>query len=171
MTRFVFALLSGAALALAPSLAAAAGPLQRFALVVGANSGGVTRRQLEYAIADAERFARVMVDLGGVDAANEIVLRQPKLRDLVDALDTLARRVTEARRVTVAAGGRTEIVRDARDLTVATEGIADELSKQYYLGYPSLGKKDGRWHTIRVELRNNNARTYRIRARRGYVAS
>jgi hypothetical protein len=109
MTRVVFALF-GAMLALAPSIAAAAGPLQRYALVVGANSGGVTRPQLQYAISDAERFARVMVDLGGVDAANQIVLRQPKLRELVDALDTLARRVTEARRTTAAAGGRTEVV-------------------------------------------------------------
>ena len=65
-------------------------------------------------------------------------------------------------------GGRTEIIRDARDLNSATVGIADELSKQYYLGYPSAGKKDGRWHSIRVEPRN---RTYRVRARRGYIAS
>ena len=46
--------------------------------------------------------------------------------------------------------------------------IADELSQQYYLGYPSTGQKDGRWHSIRVELRN---RAYRVRARKGYVAS
>jgi hypothetical protein len=46
--------------------------------------------------------------------------------------------------------------------------IADELSKQYALGYASPGKKDGRWHSIRVEVRN---RAYRVRARRGYVAS
>ena len=65
-------------------------------------------------------------------------------------------------------GGRAEIVRDPRDLDRATAGIADELSQQYYLGYLSAGKKDGRWHAIRVELRN---RAYRVRARRGYVAS
>jgi Ca-activated chloride channel family protein len=65
-------------------------------------------------------------------------------------------------------GGRTEIVRDPRDLDPATAGIADELSKQYYLGYASIGKKDGRWHAIRVEVRN---RAYRVRARRGYVAN
>jgi len=64
-------------------------------------------------------------------------------------------------------GGRTEIIRSPRDLDPATAGIADELSKQYYLGYPSPGKKDGRWHTIRVEVRN---RSYRVRARRGYFA-
>lgn len=65
-------------------------------------------------------------------------------------------------------GGRTEIVTDPRDLDTATAGIADELSRQYYLGYLSARKKDGRWHAIRVEVRD---RHYRIRARRGYVAS
>ena len=30
-----------------------------------------------------------MVDLGGVDPANAIVLRQPKLRELIEALDLL----------------------------------------------------------------------------------
>ena len=76
--------------------------------------------------------------------------------------------VAALRDMTDDSGGRTEIVRDPRDLNPATANIADELSKQYYLGYPSNGKKDGRWHAIRVEVRN---RTYRVRARRGYVAS
>jgi len=108
-----------AALSLIPSVAAAAAPLQRYALVVGANSGGATRPELQYAIADAERFARVMIDLGGVDPSNAIVLRQPKLRELVDALDALARRVADARHAAAAAGGRTEIV-------VYYSGHADE---------------------------------------------
>ena len=72
------------------------------------------------------------------------------------------------REITDDSGGRTEIVRDPRDLDPATASIADELSKQYYLGYASLGRKDGRWHAIRVEVRN---RSYRVRARRGYIAS
>ncbi len=76
--------------------------------------------------------------------------------------------VVALRDMTDDSGGRTEIIRDARDLNPATASIADELSKQYYLGYPSPGKKDGRWHSIRVELRN---RAYRVRARKGYVAS
>jgi len=76
--------------------------------------------------------------------------------------------VTALRDLTDDSGGRTEIVRDARELGPATTGIADELSKQYYLGYPASGKKDGRWHTIRVEVRRGN---YRVRARRGYIAS
>jgi VWFA-related protein len=76
--------------------------------------------------------------------------------------------VVALRDMTDDSGGRTEIVRDARDLNPATASIADELSKQYYLGYPSSGKKDGRWHSIRVELKN---RAYHVRARKGYVAS
>ena len=64
-------------------------------------------------------------------------------------------------------GGRTEIVRYTRDLDPATAGIADELSKQYYLGYAAGGPKDGRWHSIRVEVRNPS---YHVRARRGYVS-
>ena len=102
-------------LVLTPALAWCAGPLQRYALVVGANSGGGDRAQLQYAISDAERFARVMVDLGGVMAGNEIILRQPKLRELTDAFDTLTRHVNEGRR----AGGRTEVV-------VYYSGHADE---------------------------------------------
>jgi Ca-activated chloride channel family protein len=65
-------------------------------------------------------------------------------------------------------GGRTEIVRSARDLAPATTSIADELSRQYSLGYASTLQKDGRWHSIRVEVRRGN---YRVRARRGYIAS
>ncbi len=55
-----------------------------------------------------------------------------------------------------------------RDLDPATESIADELSKQYSLGYPATGKADGRWHSIVVEVRGS---AYRVRARRGYVAT
>jgi VWFA-related protein len=76
--------------------------------------------------------------------------------------------VVALREMTDDSGGRVEIVRDPRDLDPATASIADELSKQYYLGYPSPGHKDGRWHTIRVELRDQN---YLVRARKGYVAT
>jgi VWFA-related protein len=72
------------------------------------------------------------------------------------------------RAVTDDTGGRTEIVRGFGDLDAATAHIADELSKQYYLGYNSPGKKDGRWHAITLELKD---RHLHVRARRGYVAS
>jgi hypothetical protein len=92
--------------ALWPSPAWSAGPLQRYALVIGANAGSADRPQLQYAVSDAERFARVLVDLGGVAPANQTILRQPTLRGMTEALDLLTRHVTEGRR----GGGRTEII-------------------------------------------------------------
>ena len=76
--------------------------------------------------------------------------------------------VKALRNITDDSGGRTEVVRDPSDLNDATAAIADELRQQYYLGYLSSEKKDGRWHSIRVEVPNQQ---YRIRARRGYIAS
>jgi Ca-activated chloride channel homolog len=79
-------------------------------------------------------------------------------------------RVNEAalRQMTDDSGGRTEVIRSARDLDPATARVADELSRQYTLAYPGAAQKDGRWHAIRVEVKN---RSYIVRARRGYVAS
>ncbi len=71
------------------------------------------------------------------------------------------------REVTDDTGGRTEIVRGFGDLYAATARLADELSKQYSLGYSSSEEKDGRWHPIRVEVRDKRLI---VRARRGYVA-
>lgn len=72
------------------------------------------------------------------------------------------------REITDDSGGRTEIVRTGRDLDPATANIADELSRQYYLGYSSTTVKDGRWHVIRVETRD---KSLKVRARRGYIAT
>jgi hypothetical protein len=58
MIRFVLAAMLGVAGAFVPPAASAAGALQRFALVVGANPGGANRPPLQYAVSDAERFAR-----------------------------------------------------------------------------------------------------------------
>ena len=71
------------------------------------------------------------------------------------------------RMITDDTGGRTEIIAGARNLDQATAGIASELSQQYFLGYVSTRPKDGRWHTITVQVRN---RSYQVRARRGFVA-
>jgi VWFA-related protein len=72
------------------------------------------------------------------------------------------------RQITDDTGGRTEIVRGSEGLGPATARIADELSKQYYLGYSSNVERDGQWHSIRVAVRD---RRLTVRARRGYVAS
>ena len=71
-------------------------------------------------------------------------------------------------RITDDSGGRTEIIVSPRDLDPATAGIADELSRQYFLGYTSTLPKDGRWHTIEVRLKRGN---HMVRARKGFVAN
>ena len=75
--------------------------------------------------------------------------------------------VRALRSITDDSGGRTEIVRSARDLEPATAGIASELSRQYFLGYSTSTPRDGRWHTIDVRVKRGN---YTIRARKGFVA-
>ena len=72
------------------------------------------------------------------------------------------------RQITDDSGGRTEIIISASDLDPATASIADELSRQYFIGYVSDVVKDGRWHTIDVQLRRGN---HQVRARRGFVAN
>ena len=44
----------------------------------------------------------------------------------------------------------------------------NRLSRATFLAYPAAAKKDGRWHDIRVEVRD---RRYMVRARRGYMAT
>jgi Ca-activated chloride channel family protein len=73
------------------------------------------------------------------------------------------------RRITDESGGRTEVIVSAQDLDPATASIANELSQQYFLGYDSSVPKDGRWHTIDVELARPGR--YTVRARRGFVAN
>ena len=110
------------------------------------------------------RACRAAAAAGRQPAADRRHERQSAVRAASDDRVNVA----ALRDMTDDSGGRTEIVRDPQDLDPATAGIADELSKQYYLGYTSPGKKDGRWHSIRVEVKN---RAYRVRSRRGYVAS
>ena len=101
------------------STASAQEVLQRFVLAAGANFGGADRPLLRYAVSDADRFARVMVDLGGVGSSDAMTLKEPKVRDLVEALNWLNQRVIEARRTSGPGRGRTEVL-------VYYSGHADE---------------------------------------------
>ena len=76
--------------------------------------------------------------------------------------------VVALRELTDDSGGRTEVIRSASDLEPATASVADELSRQYFLGYQSPSAGDGRWHAIRVEVKKPNLR---VRARTGFTAS
>ena len=82
----------------APGTARAQGTVERFVLATGANFGGSDRPRLRYAVSDAERFTAVLTDLGGVDPANAIVLKEPKVRDLVQAIRADLQRHTAGER-------------------------------------------------------------------------
>jgi len=55
----------------------AALPIRRFAFVVGSNDGGSVRIRLQYATSDAQSFAQVMMEMGGVSEDDSIVLLNP----------------------------------------------------------------------------------------------
>lgn len=126
------------------------------------------------------RAALVIVS-DGADTASDFTLRQT--RDILRRTDPfvyaiaidapgalLSTRVDpEAlREITAQSGGYTEVVRSAEDLGPATERIANELNKQYMLGYVSSRPPDDEWRTIRVKVKDRN---YFTRARRGYYAT
>lgn len=71
------------------------------------------------------------------------------------------------RDITALTGGYTEVVRTAADLGPATARIADELNKQYTLGFSSAKPPDRSWRPLRVRVRKGE---YFVRARRGYFA-
>jgi Ca-activated chloride channel family protein len=136
------------------------------------------------------RESEVLVYAVGIDGTGEPVIRTPPPTSLPTPIPFPGRRrprwpfpqfaprislggndrlnVDALRQMTDSSGGRTEVVRSARDLDRATASIADELSQQYSLGYVSPGERDGRWHAIRVEVRDPSLR---VRARRGYTAA
>jgi len=65
-------------------------------------------------------------------------------------------------------GGSTEIVQNSAAIPAATARIADELQHQYLLSYSTNVPKDGRRHTIRVDVRG---RGLKVRARLGFIAN
>ena len=71
------------------------------------------------------------------------------------------------REITSLTGGYTEVVRSAADLGPATARIADELNKQYTIGYSSARPPDGSWRALRVRVKKPD---HLVRARRGYFA-
>jgi VWFA-related protein len=68
--------------------------------------------------------------------------------------------------ITGPTGGYTEAIKTSADLPRATGRIANELNHQYMLGYMPVHAPDGKYHSIRVRVRDGS---YMVRARRGYV--
>jgi len=87
-------------------------------------------------------------------------------RDINTGLYEIARR--EVREMAERTGGRDYPVRTLTDLAGVYKQIADDLRSQYSISYyPTNRDRDGRWRTIRVEVRAPNAT---VRTRSGYWA-
>jgi VWFA-related protein len=128
-----------------------------------------------------QRGAAVVIS-DGADTASDIQLRDLRSRMLrtdafiyaigIDRDDPRAMRTRinpySLRQITDDTGGYTEVVKDTTELGPATARIADELNKQYTLGYTPARPPDSQFHGIRVRVKRAN---HRVRARRGYIAT
>lgn len=115
------------------ALPAEAREVRRFVVVAGANDGGESRETLRWAVADAERVASVLLDLGGVAAPDLDVLREPSADQLQATLARVGDRVRSAEQQ---GDVRTEVM-------VYFSGHSDEtglLLGSDHLGYDALRK-------------------------------
>ena len=98
------------------------------------------------------RFARrVGVPVYIILANNEIYRTQGKgltVRAFMNRMRSLTRAV----------GGRVFLTRVGDDLQSIYREIEEELRSQYVLGYYADGRREDRWHTVRVEVEQRGAR-------------
>ena len=126
--------------------------------------------------------ASVLIISDGADTASDAGLREVRSALIRSdafvyaiAVDPPAKRaineavnVSALNEITGGSGGNTELVHQTYELVTATARIADELNKQYVLGYHTSLPLDGNYRSIRVRSTNPE---YRVRARRGYIAT
>jgi Ca-activated chloride channel family protein len=125
--------------------------------------------------------AAIVLISDGADTASDATLRDLRAAltrsdafvyaIAVDPADVRAKSTrvnpTALREITDDTGGRTSVVRDTDELGMATAQIADELNKQYVIGYTRTRPPDGEYHTSRVRVKGGGRFA---QARRGYVA-
>jgi len=126
--------------------------------------------------------ASVLIISDGADTASDAALREVRSALVRSdafvyaiAVDPPAKRaineavnVSALNEITGGSGGNTELVHETADLVTATARIADELNSQYVLGFYSKLPIDGSYRSLRVRAINPE---YRVRARRGYIAT
>ena len=107
-TLFAFSLVFAAFLYAAPQ------KIERYLLVAGANNGGTDRVLLRYAESDANSFANVMSQMGGIDQNNILRVFNPNAKTMQNGFAEL-----ESRLKSKSTGARKEVV-------VYYSGHADE---------------------------------------------
>jgi Ca-activated chloride channel family protein len=130
----------------------------------------------------SKQRASIVIISDGADTASDATLREVRSALLrTDAfvyaigVDPPAKRaINEAinvgalNEITGGSGGNTEVVHQTTEIVEATARIADELNKQYVLGYHTQKPLDGSYRSIRVRATNPG---HRVRSRRGYIAA
>jgi Ca-activated chloride channel family protein len=130
----------------------------------------------------SKQRASVLIISDGADTASDSGLREVRSALVRSdafvyaiAVDPPAKRainetvnVSALNEITGGSGGNTELVHQTDELLTATARIADELNKQYVLGFYSSLPLDGSYRSLRVRATNPE---YRVRARRGYIAT
>jgi Ca-activated chloride channel family protein len=137
---------------------AAKGAHRKKAVLILSDGMDTSSRRSVKQVQEAIRASDVLVYALGVDVGGSTWSRS-----VPDSVDSGA-----LRKLTDETGGRTEVVKGYQNLEKATTDLAAEFNQQYVLGYAASAKRDGRWHTIKVEVRKRGSK---VRARAGYVAS
>jgi Ca-activated chloride channel family protein len=104
--------------------------------------------------------------------SGQVLARARRSQALVYPITMGKTRVPAAVDLATLTGGRSFLLRDAKELERTLTTIARELRYQYLIGYvPSMAPKPGmhEWRAIRVTLKSP-AKGLRVRARDGYTA-
>jgi len=134
MKKTIFAL----SLILVAFLNAAPQKVERFLLVAGANNGGTDRVKLRYAESDANSFAGVMSQMGGVAQGNVLRIFDPNAQAMQNGFAELEKRIQSKE-----TGVRKEVI-------VYYSGHADEKGLR-------LGGDVYSWADFRKNVNNINA--------------
>lgn len=113
--------------------------INRYVVAISANNGGNNRPMLRYAESDAKSFANVLKEMGGVQAQNVTLIKQPSVASLQREFNNLDNKISKVK----SNGGRNEIL-------VYYSGHADDKGLR-------LGNENYTWKEFRDRIDALNA--------------
>ncbi|MDR1812673.1 MAG: caspase family protein [Candidatus Fibromonas sp.] len=131
-TIFAFSLVFAAFLYAAPQ------KIERFLLVAGANNGGTDRVKLRYAESDANSFAEVLSQMGGIDKNNVLRVANPSVQTMQSGFAEIENRLQSKKPDT------------RKEVLVYYSGHADDKGLR-------LGSEIYSWADFRKSVNNLNA--------------
>ncbi len=125
-------------LVFAAFLYAAPQKIERFLLVAGANNGGTDRVKLRYAESDANSFAEVLSQMGGMDKNNVLRISDPSVKTMQNSFAEIEKRLQSKKSDT------------RKEVLVYYSGHADDKGLR-------LGSEIYSWADFRKSVNNLNA--------------